>query len=152
MGALRANRWRIPIIGIAWVALPLGLGWFVANQPEPDPSYFLPHAPLGYRARGVKADFTPTEMVWAVPEIKRWACVRAEMAVRYYLRPSLVSGPVCGIEDETEIDGDLIDVTVSGIATVGEVKRRFRVTLEHYPKATGMTNAYTVLSIEVAKP
>jgi len=140
-----SNRQRL-IVGIVGIAWSLGVGWLAAHPKEPDPADLLPQAPTDWS--GVKPGFTPDQMVWAIPQVKQWACVRAEMAVRYYLRPALVSFPTCGVGDKTEIDENLINVTVSGTATIGDVERPFTVVLEHYPSSLDM-NGYIIISIDV---
>lgn len=133
-------------IGIAVLALSFGVGWLSSHRAQPDPSDFLPQGARDYS--DIKPKFTPEQIAWAIPLIKRNACVRAEMAVKYHLRPALVSGPTCGIDDKTEIDEDLVNVTVSGIAKIDQVEHPFTVVLEHYPPSISLT-AYIILSIDV---
>jgi hypothetical protein len=73
--------------------------------------------------------------------------VKAEMAVRHYMRPSPDLLLICGIDDRTEIDADLANVTVSGVALVGKTKRPFTVKLEHYPLSVS-ESGLIVLSID----
>lgn len=89
-------------------------------------------------------------MIWAIPLIKQLACARAIRAIRYQFKPAPVSGPVCGVEDDTKIDDDLVMVTVSGTAKIGEIDRPFRVALEHYPSQVTLDSySYIILSIDV---
>ncbi|WP_156908900.1 hypothetical protein [Bradyrhizobium murdochi] len=82
-----------------------------------------------------------------VPRIKIQACVKAEMAVRPHMRPSPRVLPLCGIDDHAEIDADLANIMVSGVALVGETKRPFTVKLQHYPPSASETGLI-VLSID----
>jgi hypothetical protein len=90
-------------------------------------------------------------MGWVLPMIKQSACVRAVMAVKYYLRPALASGPVCGVEDETGIDAELLNVTVSADVRVGAIKHPFTVRLEHYPPGL-FPRQFVILSIDIRGP
>jgi hypothetical protein len=134
------------IIGSVWLAVSLGVGWLGSkSQNEPDLSDLIPQAPRDYH--DVRTNFSPEQEISLIPLIKRLACVRAEMAVRHHLKPEPVLLPTCGVEDKTEIDTDLINVTVAGIAKLTERECPFTVTLEHYPPSVSITG-YIVISID----
>lgn len=93
--------------------------------------------------------FQPEQEIWAIPRIKQMACVRAELAVRHaLLAKDQITMPTCGIEDTTEMDEDMLNVTTSGIATSGPKKWNFTVKMQHLPHDTGLTG-FNILDIAI---
>ncbi|MEH2502815.1 hypothetical protein V1290_001626 [Bradyrhizobium sp. AZCC 1578] len=77
-----------------------------------------------------------------------WAFVHSRQAiVRLHMRPSPRLLPVCGVDDHTEIDADLANMMVSGVALVGETKRTSTVKLQHHPPSVSETGLI-VLAID----
>jgi hypothetical protein len=70
--------------------------------------------------------------------IRLTACVYAERAVKQWLDPAKVAFAPCadGGENTITLADNLIDATVSGVATVGGAQRPFTVTLQHNPPST----------------
>jgi hypothetical protein len=135
----------VSLISIAW--LSFWIGWaFVNSQKVMDPTDISPQAWRPYWEE--KSPHSPEQLSWIVPLVKQQACVRAEMAVRYRMRPAPSLLPTCGIGDHTEIDADLAKITVTGAALVGETKRPFTVKLQHYPPSVSQSGLI-VLSIDV---
>ncbi len=125
---------RLAIVTVlAIVAVP---GLVATRLPARDWSRFNTQTPMDYR--GAIAGFTADEMVRVKQLIRITACVFAENAVRHRLEPMQVSFAACGDGGDvhTTIDDNLIDIVVSGVATIGEIGRPFRVTLQHYPPST----------------
>jgi hypothetical protein len=130
---------------LAIVAVP---GWVAMRFPARDGSRFNTQTPMDFR--GAIARFTDDEMVRVKPLIRITACVFAEKAVRHRLEPMQVGFPACGERDEvqTAIGDNLIDIVVSGVATVGKMDKPFRVTLQHYPPSTD-EDGFLVTAIDV---
>jgi hypothetical protein len=105
----------------------------VAWQPPEDKSRYLVQPPMDFS--GSEALFRPDQMVWVKPLIRTLGCVFAQNAVRHHLRPAAVGFAPCNLSGEIqiELDRNLIDMTVSGIATVDGANRPFTVTLQHNP-------------------
>ena len=66
------------------------------------------------------------------------ACVYAQRTIKQWLDPERIGFEPCGDggKNTTTLADNLIDVTVSGMATVGTAKRPFTVTLQHNPIST----------------
>lgn len=129
----------IAIIGIPLVAL--------GARPQVNLTDLTPHPWRDDWKAGYK--FLPEQQGWAIPRIKQMACVRAELAVRRaLLAKDQITMPTCGIEDTTEMDADLLNVTTSGIATSGTKKWSFTVKMQHLPHDTTLTG-FNILDVAV---
>lgn len=131
---------------LAIVAVP---AWVASNPPAIDWSRLTPQQPMDYRA--AKAGFTPEQTVWVKPRIRLTACTFAEKAVRHLLEPMPVGFKPCGDGGgvRTVLDDNLIDVVVSGVATIGEkTERPFTVTLQHNPPSTD-EDGFVVMAIDI---
>ena len=132
----------VSLLSIAW--LSFWTGWaYVYSQKRPAD---MSPQPLRDHWDANKAAFGPEQLNWILPLLRQRACVMAEMAVRQHMRPPPDLLPVCGVEDQTEIDADLARVTVSGVALVDGTKRPFTVKLQHLPPSVSRTD-FIVLSI-----
>jgi len=101
--------------------------------------------------RGAKVSFEPGQMAWVKATIRQTACTFAEKAVRHRLEPTPVGFAPCGDGGgiQTILDDNLIDVVVSGVATVGQkIARPFTVTLQHYPPSVD-EDGFVVLAIDL---
>jgi hypothetical protein len=104
------------------------------RQQEMDPSRLEVVSPMTFD----KADFSPSIRASLIPGIRAASCVFSEKAIRHYVRPAQASFPSCGGRDvQVTIDDNLVDITVSGMATIEKTERPFTVVLQHYP--TSMT-------------
>ncbi len=123
----------VSLVALAVLAISAVTAWVALNPPVADWSRLVPQQPVDYR--GAKAEFAPEQAGWVKSVIRLTACTFAERAVRHRLEPVPVGFAPCGDGGgvQTKLDDNLIDVVVSGVATVGEIKRPFRVTLQHYP-------------------
>jgi hypothetical protein len=135
----------VSLVSIAWLSFWPGWAYLNSRKPAIDPADISPQPWRPYWEE--KHQHSPEQLAWIVPFVKKQACVKAEMAVRHNMRPPPDRLPVCGIDDHTEIDADLANVTVSGVALVGETKRPFTVKLQHYPPSVS-ESGLIVLSID----
>lgn len=96
-----------------------------------------------------KAEFTPATLARLIPEIRLAACIFSEKAVRHYVRPAVVSLPSCGAHDfQVRIAENLVDITVSGVATIEKTEHPFTVVLQHNPPSV-TEDGLIVTAIEV---
>jgi hypothetical protein len=141
------SRWH-EAVSLVTIAV-LTTAWVASNPPLVDRSRLTPQQPIDYR--GTKVEFTPEQTVWVKSTIRLTACTFAEKAVRHHLEPSPVGFAPCGDGGgvQTVLDDNLIDVVVSGVATVGEkIERPFRVTLQHNPPSTD-EDGFVVMAIDL---
>ena len=139
----------VSVVTIAVLMMAATTAWVASNPPATDWSRLTPQQPMDYR--GAKAGFTPEQTLWVKPRIRMTACTFAEKAVRHRLEPMPVGFAPCGDGGgvQTVLDDNLIDVVVSGVATVDEkVERPFTVTLQHYPPSTD-EDGFLVLGIDL---
>lgn len=138
---------RIAALAVSTLLVLGTFGWYQSAAHAPETSKFLVHPPMDFR--GVKAGFKPEQMVWVKPLIRMMACVFAENAVRQHLEPAPVGFPSCGGEKiKTTLGDNLIDMAVSGMATVGDIEHPFTVILQHYPPSTD-EDGFNVTAISV---
>jgi hypothetical protein len=139
----------VSLATIAVLAIATVTAWVASNPPVIDRSRLIPQQPMDYR--GAKAEFAPEQTVWVKSMIRLTACTFAEKAVRHHLKPSPVGFAPCGDGGgvQTVLDDNLIDVVVSGVASIGEkTERPFKVTLQHYPPSTD-EDGFLVLAIDL---
>jgi hypothetical protein len=134
----------VSLVSIGWLSVWMIWAYFHSQKPVTDPADISPQPWRPYWEE--KHQHSPEQLAWIVPYVRRQACVKAEMAIRHHMRPPPDLLPLCGIEDHTEIDADLANITVSGTALVGKTKRRFTVKLQHYPPSVS-ESGLIVLSI-----
>jgi hypothetical protein len=136
----------VTVAVLAIVAVP---AWVASNPPAIDWSRLTPKQPMDYRA--AKAGFTPEQMVWVRSLIRLTACTFAEKAVRHRVEPMPVGFAPCGDRGgiQTILADNLIDVVVSGVATIGEkIERPFKVTLQHYPPSID-EDGFLIIAIDL---
>lgn len=141
---------RLPIIVIAM----LSAGVIIVKSPPhdhplSDDRLKIVGHPTEYGE--VKLPYTEAEMTRVLPYLKLTACIFAQEAVRYSLRPDSVSFVACPHTSDFNIvfSQDLTDVTVSGLATVDGLEKPFTATLQHYPTATEI-DGYQTIAIKVS--
>ncbi|MDE5451341.1 hypothetical protein GWE18_00425 [Bradyrhizobium sp. CSA112] len=104
--------------------------FLLSEKQTDDPTRLEPSGPMRYE----KVEFSKAKLAAMIPAIKLTACLFAEKAVRHHVRPTPVMLPSCGGKDfRVDISDDLINIAVSGIATIDKVDRPFTVTLLHNP-------------------
>jgi hypothetical protein len=131
----RSDRWIIAVsCAVALSAIP---AW-VASRPGPvtDLTRLAPRPPIDFSKAVV--NYSPETLAQVKPLIRLTACIYAERAIKQWLDPEGIGFEPCGDggRNTTKLDNNLIDVTVSGTATVGTTKRPFVVTLQHNPIST----------------
>jgi hypothetical protein len=111
------------------------VGALSAAASGPDVSALVPRAPVSFDAR--PAAFSDAQKVWVLPMIRTLACARAELAVRYALRPHRVGFQPCiGVDTSAihvDMTDDTTDVSVSGFADMDGVAVPFSAALQHNP-------------------
>jgi hypothetical protein len=123
----------ISLVAIAVIVIAAVPAWVSANPPAVDEYLLTAHAPIGFR---IDPSFAPEQMASSIPLIRIWACILSQNAVRHALQPAPVEFAPCNNNDriiQTTLAENLIDMTVSGVATVGKARRNFTVTLQHNP-------------------
>jgi hypothetical protein len=143
------RRQTASLVTIAVIAIAAATAWFASNPPAVDWSRLTPQHPMDYR--GAKASFEPGQMPWVKSIVRQTACIFAENAVRHRLEPTPVGFAPCGDGGgiQTELDDNLIDVVVSGVATIGEkTERPFKVTMQHYPPSID-EDGFLILTIDL---
>ena len=141
---------RVVVVSFLFIAwLSFWTGWaFVYSRKLVDPADVSPQPWRPYWEE--KSSFSHEQLKWILPLVRQQACVKAEMAVRHHMLPPPDLLPVCGVDDHTEIDADLANITVSGVALVGKTKRPFTVKLQHYPSSVSQSGLI-VLSIDLGQ-
>lgn len=79
--------------------------------------------------------FSPEELKIAIPAIRSNACFLAIGAIRTALKPKIVSFNLCTENYEIAISEDLQNISVSGVAEIGQIRKPFTVKMQHYPPA-----------------
>lgn len=121
---------------------------FVYKLPETDPARLKPTSPAT-NAMFEKVDYSPTEVARRIPSIRLSACLFSEKVVRHYVKPALVKLPSCGSNYfHVTIAENLIDITVSGMATIENNDWPFTVVFQHNPPSV-TEDGLLVTSVEV---
>lgn len=97
-----------------------------------------------------KADFTSDRLKFVLPNLRLIACIYSEKALRHYIGPVFITLPSCGSHDfQVAISDNLIDITVSGLATIDNTSHPFAVTMQHNPPSVS-EDGLIITSIEVS--
>jgi hypothetical protein len=124
--------------GAILVVMPLGvtagivlLSVLVVHPVERDSARLEPGRSMATEFE--RQNFTPAELALRLPQIKLASCIFSEKAVRHHLGQINVVLQSCGERGHVTISDSLIDIVVSGIATIEKIDHPFTVTLEHNP-------------------
>jgi hypothetical protein len=125
--------------GAILVVMPLGitagivlLSVLVVHPAERYPARLEPAHSMATEFE--RQNFTPTELAARIPQIKLVSCIFSEKALMHHLGQVNVALQSCGERGpHVTISDSLIDIVVSGIATIEKVDHPFTVTLEHNP-------------------
>jgi hypothetical protein len=138
--------------GMLFAAAMLGISAVPAliyRAPETSSARLEPVKPMK-NEEFAKAEFTPANLAAVLPNIRIVACIFSEKAVRHYVRPALVTLPSCGARDfHVMITENLIDITVSGVATIENADHPFTVVLQHNPPSV-TEDGLIVTAVEVS--
>lgn len=95
--------------------------------------------------RDAPAVYSAAEMNVVLPHIKVTACIFTQHLIRHWLRPDAVGFEPCAKSPfAIKFSEDLIYVSVTGAAQVGDRNVRFDVDLQHYPRATELGGFQTL--------
>lgn len=120
-----------PLLFVLLFTAAVGIAASCSSPEGPD---IFPQARLA--GFDVPHGLSPEQLALALPAIRTNACLEAQAAARTVLRPARVGFEPCSAgAGEVTISADLQDISVSGVADLGNEKRKFLVLLQHYPPA-----------------